>query len=545
VHGHNGEHMNRDRGIVFGICLNFLGISAQAAMPEAAQCARLLREAYPTAKITSAEAISTGEFVPATASAGSAAGKALPTLPSFCRAVAILRASAESSISVEVWLPQKWNHRYLQAGNSGFAGSIAYGGMANALRQGFAVASSDGGHRSEGADAKWGMNSPERIADFGNRALHETALFAKALVDAYYGKPAKRSYFSGCSDGGRESLMAAQRYPEEFDGWLVGAPENDFTRLLTTELFLAQVSSKMTDKLSPTQLRAIGQAALSKCDPSDGLNDGLIADPRACHFSVATLICKSIPDGSCLSSAQADAVERLYSGWRDGPRHLYFPGLGDAIGTEGDPGQWQEWLSGMVPDAAAGWHEAYAQQFFEYIVYATPGLDIRSLDPGDAYEAAVAQVSREVDANDTDLSRVRAQGKKIIQFHGWSDVGIPPEYSLSYYQAVEQKLGSDLSDFYRLFMVPGMGHCGGGPGPNRFGQAWDSTTPFDPGRNMLAALVRWVETGQAPDHIIATKYRDDDARKNIVRTRPLCPYPRQAHYLGKGSINTADNFVCR
>jgi hypothetical protein len=475
------------------------------------------------------------------------------SLPALCRVTMTLHAAPGSNIDAELWLPAHWNGRYLQAGNGGFAGSIAYAGLAAGVRNGFAVANSDGGHHSVGGDASWGMNDPGKILDFGNRAILQTALASKRVVAAFYGAPAKRAYFSGCSDGGRESLMAAQRYPEQFDGWLVGAPENDFTGELTTELFLSQASAPLPEQLLPAHLQLAQAAALAACDGTDGLVDGLLSRPRSCPPTLDHLVCKDGATTACLTASQVDAMKRIEAGWRDAKRGLYFPGLGDAAGTAADPGQWATWLSGF--GAEPGWHEAYAQQFFEYVVYAKPGLDIRALDVGDAYRAAAARVGQAVDATDPDLSRVRSAGKKIIQFHGWSDVGIPTEYSLAYYRAVQAKMAAgagagadggagDISDFYRLFLAPGMGHCGGGPGPNTFGQSADGDTAFEPRRHMLAALVQWVEEGKAPLSVIATKRAGDAPGGKVLRTRPLCPFPQEARYRGRGSIDDAGSFQC-
>jgi Tannase and feruloyl esterase len=470
------------------------------------------------------------------------------SLPAFCRVSMTLHAAPKSSIDAELWLPAHWNGRYLQAGNGGFAGSIAYAGLAAGVRNGFAVANSDGGHHSVGGDATWGMNDPDKLSDFGNRAILQTALASKRVVAAFYGAPAKRAYFSGCSDGGRESLMAAQRYPEQFDGFLVGAPENDFTGELTTELFLSQASAPLPQPLLPAQLQLAQAAELAACDGADGMVDGLASRPRSCPHTLHALVCQEGAASTCLTASQVNAMTRIDAGWRDAKRGLYFPGLGDAIGTEAEHGQWATWLSGF--GAEPGWHEAYAQQFFEYVVYAKPGLDIRTLDVGDAYQAAVARVGQAVDANDPDLSRVRSAGKKIIQFHGWSDVGIPTEYSLAYYRAVQTRMGvgaggaGDVSDFYRLFLAPGMGHCGGGPGPNSFGQSADSETPFEPRRHLLAALVQWVEQGKPPQSVIATKRLGDAPGGKVLRTRPLCPFPQEARYRGQGSIDDAGSFQC-
>lgn len=473
-------------------------------------------------------------------------------LPAFCRVVGVIRPSADSKIGFELWLPDQWNGRYLQTGNGGFAGIINYGGLAPALRNGFAVASTDDGHT--GRDAVWALGHPQKVVDFGYRALHLTAVTAEEIVTRYYGRRYSHAYFSGCSDGGRESLMEAQRYPDDFDGWLVGAPANDFTGVMTYLLHLAQVGAAMPDPLTPSQIVALSNAALARCDSQDGTKDGVIDDPPRCQFDPAELQCKRALDGKCLTAAQVVAVRAIYEdAVAAGTQARLTPGFRSVLGDE--VGQWPLWI-GPVPKhsgLSAPLSQFFAEQFFPYMVYGDPKLDLRKVDLLRAAEDGRRRVGMELNAMDPDLSAVRASGKKIIQYHGSADGVIPPRFSISYYGAVEKYLGRDNRDFYRLFIVPGMEHCGGGPGPDAFGAAhdprpygagYDAKREFDPASNILAALVRWVENGRPPERIVATKYRDNDPSKGVVRTQPLCVYPGLARWTGRGSPNDARNFVC-
>jgi feruloyl esterase len=515
----------------------FLPNLALAATP-APDCAAAAAIALPNVTITSTEAVAAGALKLDDASLNTAA------LPAFCRVVGKLTPRAKSEIHFEIWLPDAWNGRYLQAGNGGFAGSIAYYGLVAGLKNGFAVTNQDGGHRSNGADMGWAVGPTEAIDDFGNRALYETAKMSKSLVAAYYGKPAHHAYFSGCSDGGRESLMSAQRYPDEFDGWVVGAPENDFTRELTSELVLTQTGRMAAKKMTSKHLSLVAEDARKRCDAADGLEDGIISDPRTCSANVDALTCTGGDNGECLPKDIAASIKATYAGAPASASHAAFSGLDMSIGTEDDAGGWGTWMSD-VDAKGAGWHEPYAQEYFGSYIYQDKNLDLSKLDPEKAYADAFKKAGQYVDALDTDLSKQRAAGKKILQYHGWSDVGIPVHASIDYYTGVEKKLGGPIDDFYRLFLVPGMGHCGGGPGANYFGGNSDAATPFTPDRNALAAVVDWVEKGKAPDSLVATKYKGNDPKAEVVMTRPICVYPKTTHYKGSGPASEASSFECR
>jgi Tannase and feruloyl esterase len=295
--------------------------------------------------------------------------------------------------------------------------------------------------------------------------------------------------------------------------------------------------------LLPSQLDALSRTALESCDASDGVTDGIIADPLSCSFDPAKLLCRGASNGRCLSAIQLQALHRLYEGARDSRTHASVtPGMQGSLGTEST--QWPGFATPGPLDAYGDNAKFFSDQFFRYMVYEDPKLDVLTLDPLKASMDARSKVGMLLNALDPDLSNVRATGKRIIQYHGTADALIPYAYSVDYYRSVEQYLGSDSRDFYRLFLLPGMEHCGGGPGPNVIGGSYNPGAAFDAKHNVLAALMQWVEKGEAPDRIVATKYQDDDPHKPILRTRPACVYPNVARWTHKGSTDDERNFVC-
>ena len=507
-----------------------------AGSPGSAGCQRLRAVKLPDAEITSVEFVTSGTLAPAGAVTFRGQPVVLRDLPRFCKVVGTSRPSADSQIGFEVWLPEKWNGRYQQLGNGGWAGSIFYQRMGPSLAHGFVVAATDDGHRGSPLDASWALGHPEKLVDFGSRAVHETNIAARALSAAFYGHAPKYAYFNGCSDGGREALISAQRFPYDFDGWIVGAPANDWSTLLAGLLRDAQLANEAS--FSSVQLKLLSQAALRACDAADGVSDGIISNPRACHFDPHSLLCKPGQTQSCLTVAQADAANAIYRGMSDPKSGVQiFPGRYGTMGTESD--QWPAWIAG--PDAAG---LAIASSHFKYVVYAEPTLDVTHLDPLRARNDSRDRADAVLSAMDPNLERVRAKGKKIIQYHGWSDTAIPADFSVTYYNAVAARLGGDIRDFYRLFLAPGMAHCNGGPGPNAFGGGDNPGAVFDAEHDVIAAIERWVEEGHAPERIIATKFEGDDPHAKVVTARPLCVYPQIAQYKGSGNTTDPANFDC-
>jgi len=502
----------------------------------------------PHATITSSALVAEGPF-----SAPVGRGNASPvSLPARCVVKGIARPTSDSEIHFEVWLPADgWNGKYQQVGNGGWAGAIPAAGMIEPLRRGYATAGTDDGH-SGGLGANWAIGHPEKLIDFGYRAVHETNLQAQVLIRAFYGKDASLNYFAGCSDGGREALMEAQRYPEDFTGIIAGAPANFWSHLFAGFLWNEQTLLKdPASRIPPAKLPAIQKAVLAQCDALDGVKDGLIEDPRACHFNPRELLCKGSDAEDCLTAPQAEALAKIYAGptnSRTGAR--IFPGY--PPGTESVPGAWAAWIIPSSPQGGAV-QSVFGNSYFGQAVFEKPEWDFRTLNFDSDVDLSDQKAGSILDSTSPDLRTFRAHGGKLIQYHGWGDPAISPLNSIEYYENVRSFLGkypdprSDSSkpvqDFYRLFLVPGMGHCAGGLGPNDFGNVGGpATSSPDPDHDVLSALERWVEKGVPPAHIIGSgTVASDPARK---MTRPLCPYPQMARYSGSGSTEDAANFSC-
>jgi len=503
--------------------LGSLGFPASALY--AANCEALSQLQLPDTTITMARLITSGDLD------RPGMEKPLHVLPPFCLVAAVLRPTPDSWIHFEVWLPEKdWNQRFLGVGNGGFAGSIGYLSLAGNLHRGFATAGSDAGHQADGEDASWAFGHPEKIADFGWRAVHLMTERAKDVVKAYYGKPPQTAYFDSCSDGGREALMEAQRFPQDYDGILAGAPANAWTRMITSGVALLQ--STISDPhayISSLKLPAIERASLAACDASDGVKDGFLSNPAKCHFDPEVLLCKGHDSLDCLTQPQVDSLKKFYAGTS------LFPGY-----TPGDEaGAWREWVLGHGPGAASG--AQYTQSYFRYMVTGDPKWNILTADVAQSLQQAVKQTATDLDATNPDLSRFKARGGKLIMYHGWNDPAISPWNSIAYYQSVQKTMGgAEASAFLRLYMVPGMEHCAGGPGAASFGQLGIPTTG-GPKFGVFDALVDWVEKGVPAENVIATKYSPDN---KATMTRPLCPYPALAKYKGTGDTNDAANFAC-
>jgi hypothetical protein len=461
-------------------------------------------------------------------------------LPGFCRVTGVLRPTADSKISFEVWIPESgWNGRFLGVGNGGFAGSIGYQQLAGNLQRGFATAGSDAGHSAEAEDATWAFGHPEKIKDFGWRAVHLTTARAKEIVAAYYGKPIAKAYFDSCSDGGREALMEAQRFPEDYDGILAGAPANNWVHMLSSGVDVAQtVRGDPRSYISSMKLPAIQRATLAACDAQDGVKDGIINDPTKCRFNPQILLCKGEESIDCLTQPQVNSLKKYYQGGVDSQGKSIFPGfvLGDETG-------WHDWVVGHGPGAASG--DSYVRSYFSYMVSGDPKWNVLTANVDASLQKAAATTGAELDSTNPDLSEFAARGGKLILYHGWNDTGISPWNTIHYYDSVEKQMGVEkASSVVRLYMAPGVEHCLGGPGPSFFGQFGLSTTGASK-YGIFDSLVDWVEKSTPPESIVATKYAPvaDEANK-VAMTRPLCPYPQVAKYKGTGDTNDAANFLC-
>lgn len=500
----------------------------------AADCEGLARISLPATTIATAAITPAGSFKPP------GSGE-LKNLPEFCRVAGVIKPSSDSEIAFEVWLPvADWNGKFQGIGNGGFAGSINYAGLVEAVRHGYAAASTDTGHRADGPNAEWALGHPEKIADFGYRAIHEMTVKAKAIIGAYYGSPPKRSYFSSCSNGGRQALMEAQRYPADYDGIIAGAPANNGTAVLANAIAVLQATSGEA-YIPASKLPAIQAAALAACDADDHVKDGVIEDPSRCRFDPAKLQCAEAASDACLTAPQLKALRAIYSGTRYSDGRLLSPGY--APGGEAEPGGWGLWITGSAPEKSRLYQ--IGTGYFRYMVYSDPAWDYRSFNVDRDAKAAVEKTAHLLNATDPDLRRFQARGGKLILYHGWSDAAIPAQHTIDYYESVVKKLGAKrTASFVRLYMAPGVQHCGGGSGPNVFGQRGVGAGG-DPRSNLAAALERWVEHGVAPEAIIATRYKiGSNPASGVVRTRPLCPYPKVARYKGTGSTDEAANFEC-
>jgi feruloyl esterase len=455
--------------------------------------------------ITIAEPVGAGGFTPQ----GGRGAEAFKALPAFCRVAAMITPVPDSEIKIEVWLPEAgWNGKLQSVGNGAWAGSISYPAMATALSTGYAAASTDTGHI--GNNANFITGHPEKVIDFGYRAVHEMTTLAKQIISAYYGGSGpKYSYFNGCSTGGRQALTEAQRYPNDYDGILAGAPAIYASRLQGTQVWASQaVHQDEASYIPPAKYPAIHAAVLQQCDALDGVKDGVLEDPTKCKFDPKVLVCKEGDAATCLMPAQAEAARKLYAG----PE--LFPGL--------EPGSELGWntLAGPQP-------MTLATDVYKYLVFNNPNWDYKTINPEKDFAVAEKAIGNSMDATNANLKPFVDRGGKLIMYHGWSDPGIPPMNSVQYYKNVIDTLGGKTTNSIRLFMIPGMNHCGGGDGTDKF--------------EGISALARWVESAQAPDQIPASHQKAGQ----IDRTRPLCPYPQKAVYKGSGSTDEASNFACK
>jgi feruloyl esterase len=492
-----------------------LSIGAAALMavtPAAADfCEGLAKLTLPHATITSAEPVSSAGW-PVVVN-----GRAVSSHPPFCRVAATLKPTGDSDIKVEVWMPASgWNGNYQAVGNGGWSGAINYNAMAVALAGGYATSSTDTGHT--GGSASFAMGHPEKLIDYAYRSEHEMTTLSKAVIGAFYGDAPRFSYWNGCSAGGKQGLKEAQRYPADFDGIVAGSPAANWTGRSAQAIWVAQAVHKDdASYIPPEKYRLIHRAVLDACDRLDGVEDGVLEDPSRCTFDPAVLECKSIDLPGCLTHPQVEAARKIYA-WSVNPRtgQRLYPGL-----EPGSENGWGTW-GGSRP-------LGIAVDYFRYVVFQDPDWDFRTLNFDSDIERIEKLDRDRINATDPNLKPFLVRGGKLIQYHGWSDPQISPGNSVAYYTSVIKESGgaAKVKDSYRLFMVPGMAHCGGG----------DGTSDFD----AMAALRQWVEQNHPPERIDASRVRNG----KVDRTRPLCPYPQTAVYKGTGSTDDAANFVCR
>jgi hypothetical protein len=492
-----------------------LAVLAHAGAARAADCSALATLQLPHVTITLAEPVAAGALKLPGGGMGAPANYS--RLPAFCRVAGTSRPTADSDIRFEVWLPAAgWNGKYVGGGNGVWAGSIAYGDMVAPLGAGYATAASDLGHQGSPMDASFAAGHPEKLADFGHRALHETTVAAKAIVAAFYGQPASRALYVSCSTGGRVGLMEAYRYPRDFDGISAMAPANPMVNLMIGSLYTGYVAMKDADSRIPqAKWPVVHKAVLAACDAGDGLTDGIVSAPQRCGFDPAALQCKAGDAPDCLTAGQVTALRAVYAGPRN-PRtgKSLYPGF--PRGSEG-----------MLPLLTSG-NEPFpvATTFMRSLVFRDAKWDFRSFDYDRDVPRAHEAASELLDVPADGPRAFLAGGGKLLLSHGWADGLIPPQSTVDFYTQLKRSVGKRRAANAALFMIPGMGHCAGGEGPHVV--------------DMLGTIDRWVETGRAPERIVAA-----NPPGAPVRTRPLCSWPQEAVYSGSGSTDEEQNFRCK
>jgi len=519
------------------------GLAATAAEAPAPvrSCESLATLSLPHAALATAARVDAGSFA-------TPEGQSINSLPAFCRVAGVLSPTSDSHIEFEVWLPAAgWNGKLQGIGNGGLAGSVRYEELGLAVSHGYAAAATDTGHKGSAIDGKWALGHPEKIVDFGHRAIHETVVAAKAIVAAFYGAAARRAYFAGCSNGGRQALMEAERYPEDYDGLVAGAPAASWTGLFAGFVWDAQALADAAAHVPPAKLKALESAVVAACDRRDGVADGVLADPIACRFDPHTIVCKSQDASDCLAPAQADALAKIYSGptARDG-RHA-FPGF--PPGAETGPGGWGLWITGPTPGKSL--QAIFATQIGAYMVFDRPDWDLLTYSYERDQPQVEARLAGSLNATNPDLGAFHKRGGKLIVFHGSNDPALPVQGTIDYVESVRALLGRDATDsFLRLYLLPGLQHCFGGPGASFCGGLSVPLGAAD--HDFSAALERWVEEGVAPGTLIAVKPTEGaslatlaSAAASATVRRPLCPHPQAAVYKGEGSPDDPANFRCQ
>jgi feruloyl esterase len=450
----------------------------------------------------------------------------------FCRVSGRAKPAAGSDIEFELWLPPRtnWNGKFAGVGSGGSTGIIEYRSLSRVLARGYAGVATNSGHHSEYSyDVTWAFGQPERVTDFGYRAQHVVTEIGKFLTQQFYGRSPQHSYFIGCSQGGHHALSEAQRFPEDYDGIVAGAPVYSWTNEMAGQAWnVRALRQTPAGSMRQEKLTVLYQAVAKACAGVDGLID----DPRRCGFDPVTIQCKTPESSSCLSAEEVAAVKRMYEGARTSAGVQIYPGL--MRGGEGDWGRlWSD------PKRLGGsWEGVY-----RYMVFDDPSWDLKSLDFDRDPALAKHKLGAILDPDNPDLGAFARRGGKLIVYHGWGDDMVPSEVSIDYWTSVNSKMGeSRVSEFYRLFMIPGMAHCGGGPGADTlFHSEKASGVPLDSERDLLTALEQWVELGRVPAKFVASRVTEQGV---VERTRLICAYPVRAKYRGEGDTTRAENFSC-
>jgi feruloyl esterase len=487
----------------YALLFVLLVVFTVAAIPAmAAPCESLSTLKLSNTTITAAESVA--------AAAGARGGAAVPA---YCRVRATIRPTSDSEIKIEVWMPASgWNGKFQGVGNGAWLGSITTNALSSAIQRGYAAASTDTGH--EGSSASFALGHPEKVIDFGYRAVHEMTEKGKAITAAFYDNPARYSYFVGCSAGGKQAIKEAQMFPQDYDGVVAGSPGVNWSGRALLSVWVGQ--AQVQNNLPREKWTVLNTAALGACDAIDGVKDGVIENPLKCKFDPQVVQCKGGDAPDCLTPAQVETAKKIY-------------------GPVTNSRTKQPVVAGFSPGSELNWQTMAGPQpfgpgvdLFKYVVFGDANWDFKTLN-WDAHVDQTLKASASMDALDPNLKPFFDRGGKIISYHGWADPQISPGSTVTYYDSVISKMGgaSKVQENFRLFMVPGMNHCGGGLGTDQF--------------DMLTALESWVEKKDAPASIPASRV----VQGQTVRTRPLCPYPQVATYKGSGSTDEAANFTCK
>ena len=477
-----------------------------------AACDRLAASlALPATTITLAAVVPAGQFAPPSTGQAGGSAPSFADVPAFCRVAATVAPTTDSDIKMEVWMPVTgWNGKFQGVGNGGWAGSIQYAALAGAVKRGYAAASTDTGH--VGGTAAFAMGHPEKLVDFAYRGVHEMAVQGKATTAAFYGRPPSYAYFTGCSNGGRQGFKEAQRFPGDFDGIASGAPAFNWSYQMGASIAIAQAALKdPANQLPMEKLKVLHQAVVNACDARDGVTDGVV-NPERCTFDPKVVECKSGDGPGCLTAAQVKTARLVY-------------------GQSSDPA-----YAGLKPGSELGWTQLaggptpfrVGDDLFKYVVFKDPNWNFLTFNAERDIALATKMDEELINATDPNLKPFANRSGKLLVYHGWADQVIGSQHSVNYYTRVVAAIGEETANkTVKLFMAPGMTHCGGGEGPSNF--------------DVVAALEQWVEQGKAPEQLVASRMTDG----KVDRTRPLCPYPQVAQYTGSGSTDEAKNFVCK
>lgn len=514
--------MNRRKSrVILAAALLVFTLARTAPAAAATACVDLASLALPNAKIDSAQMVAAGAFVQPGGRGGAARGGGPPVnpfakLPAFCRVTATLTPTSDSDIKTEIWLPASgWNGKFEAVGNGGWAGTIPYAALAGAVAAGYAGAGTDTGHTGNSAD--FALGHPEKVIDLAYRSIHEMTVQSKAVVNAHYGSPAKFSYYNGCSQGGRQGLAAAQKYPEDFNGIIAGAASWNQMRAHAARVALNLIVNKEADSvIPPGKYPMIHAAVLNSCDAVDGLKDGVIENPTKCKSDYAKLLCKGADGSGCLTKGQVESAKTMTSPLKD-PKtgkvlfdgHL-MPGSELGWATLGGPAPLGVAIGGMR-------NIAFEDRNWDYHT-----MNISTdVDRADRSDKGVMY------SGEPNLKPFFDRGGKLLMYHGWNDPQVNPLNSVIYYNSVVKAVGKDkAADSIALFMMPGMNHCQGGVGVDTF--------------DKVKVIEEWVEQGKKPTEIIASH----STNGQVDKTRPLCPFGQAAKYKGSGDTNDASNFSC-